>query len=50
MKSEKSLSNAEYEKLSQFGRSHFGEYAGYAQEYLYHHERLHGLGLTIDQH
>jgi N-glycosylase/DNA lyase len=50
MKSEKSLSNAEYEKLSQFGRSHFGEYAGYAQEYLYHHERLHGQGLTIDQH
>jgi N-glycosylase/DNA lyase len=34
-----SLSNGEYEKLSAFGRSYFGRYAGYAQEYLYHYER-----------
>ena len=34
-----SLSNGEYEKLSSFGRDYFGEYAGYAQEYLYHYER-----------
>jgi len=34
-----SLSNSEYEKLSAFGRSYFGQYAGYAQEYLYHYER-----------
>ena len=34
-----SLSNCEYEKLSAFGRSYFGQYAGYAQEYLYHNER-----------
>jgi len=34
-----SLSNGEYEKLNAFGRSYFGQYAGYAQEYLYHHER-----------
>ncbi|MGA3290736.1 MAG: DNA glycosylase [Candidatus Bathyarchaeia archaeon] len=34
-----SLSNSEYEKLSAFGRSYFGDYAGYAQEYLYHYER-----------
>jgi N-glycosylase/DNA lyase len=34
-----SLSNSEYEKLNAFGRSYFGEYAGYAQEYLYHYER-----------
>ena len=35
-----SLSNAEYEKLNEFGRKYFGEYAGYAQEYLYHYERM----------
>jgi len=35
-----SLSNAEYEKLNAFGRNYFGEYAGYAQEYLYHYERM----------
>jgi len=35
----KSLSGSEYEKLSRFGREYFGEYAGYAQEYLYHYER-----------
>jgi N-glycosylase/DNA lyase len=34
-----SLSNSEYEKLNAFGRSYFGKYAGYAQEYLYHFER-----------
>jgi N-glycosylase/DNA lyase len=37
----KSLSNSEYRKLSLFGRTYFGEYAGYAQEYLYHYERTH---------
>jgi N-glycosylase/DNA lyase len=35
-----SLSNREYEKLNEFGRTYFGEYAGYAQEYLYHYERM----------
>jgi N-glycosylase/DNA lyase len=34
-----SLSNGEYKKLNEFGRTYFGEYAGYAQEYLYHYER-----------
>jgi len=38
---QESLSNSEYKKLSAFGRNYFGEYAGYAQEYLYHHERMH---------
>jgi N-glycosylase/DNA lyase len=38
--SQESLSNSEYEKLNVFGRTYFGEYAGYAQEYLYHHERM----------
>jgi N-glycosylase/DNA lyase len=35
----KSLTSSEYEKLNLFGRRYFGEYAGYAQEYLYHYER-----------
>jgi N-glycosylase/DNA lyase len=35
-----SLSNAEYERLNEFGRTYFGRYAGYAQEYLYHYERM----------
>jgi N-glycosylase/DNA lyase len=39
MSNQESLSNSEYEKLSAFGRNYFGEYAGYAQEYLYHYER-----------
>jgi N-glycosylase/DNA lyase len=34
-----SLTNSEYEKLSMLGQTYFGEYAGYAQEYLYHYER-----------
>jgi N-glycosylase/DNA lyase len=34
------FSNSEYAQLNAFGREYFGEYAGYAQEYLYHHERL----------
>ena len=37
--SQEALSNSEYEKLNEFGRNYFGEYAGYAQEYLYHYER-----------
>jgi N-glycosylase/DNA lyase len=35
-----SLSSADYGRLNEFGRSYFGEYAGYAQEYLYHYERM----------
>ena len=35
-----SLSNTDYERLNEFGRGYFGEYAGYAQEYLYHYERM----------
>jgi N-glycosylase/DNA lyase len=35
-----SLSKADYERLSLFGRQYFGQYAGYAQEYLYHYERM----------
>jgi N-glycosylase/DNA lyase len=38
----KSLSKAEYEMSSLFGRNYFGKYAGYAQEYLYHYERTQG--------
>ena len=35
----RSLSKSEYERLNFFGRSYFGKYAGYAQEYLYFFER-----------
>jgi N-glycosylase/DNA lyase len=34
------FTNADYALLNAFGRRYFGEYAGYAQEYLYHHERM----------
>jgi N-glycosylase/DNA lyase len=37
------LAKSEYERLNFFGRSYFGEYAGYAQEYLYHFERTQKL-------
>lgn len=40
MTSHKSLTNGEYKRLNGFGRAYFGEYAGYAQEYLYHNERV----------
>ncbi len=33
------LSDSGYERLNWFGRTYFGRYAGYAQEYLYHYER-----------
>jgi len=35
----KSLTPHEYDIISQFARGHFGQYAGYAQEYLYYYER-----------
>lgn len=35
-----SISNGDYERLNAFGRNYFGKYAGYAQEYLYHWERM----------
>ena len=39
LSSHDSLTNGEYEKVNAFGRSYFGRYAGYAQEYLFHYER-----------
>ncbi|MEM2103804.1 MAG: DNA glycosylase [Candidatus Bathyarchaeia archaeon] len=36
----KSLTKTDYERLSLFGRKYFGTYAGYAQEYLFHFERI----------
>ena len=39
LSSHDSLTNAEYEKVNAFGRNYFGQYAGYAQEYLFHYER-----------
>lgn len=41
MPNEKSLSTSEYKQLNLFGKNYFGKYAGYAQEYLYHYERIH---------
>ncbi len=35
-----SLSSGDYERLNSFGRNYFGLHAGYAQEYLYHYERM----------
>ena len=37
---QESLSSSNYERLNAFGRGYFGQYAGYAQEYLYHYERM----------
>lgn len=37
--SRKALTYGEYNRLSLFGREYFGKFAGYAQEYLYHHKR-----------
>ncbi len=34
-----SIAPAEYRKIGSFGREYFGEYAGYAQEYLFHFMR-----------
>jgi N-glycosylase/DNA lyase len=39
MSSHNSLTNGEYEKIRSFAQGYFGDYAGYAQEYLYHYER-----------
>jgi N-glycosylase/DNA lyase len=34
------MTNSDYAELNAFGRRYFGKYAGYAQEYLYHYERM----------
>jgi N-glycosylase/DNA lyase len=39
LQSRSTLTNGEYLKIGDFARSYFGQYAGYAQEYLYHWER-----------
>lgn len=40
LSNQKSFSNTDYARISSFGREYFGGYAGYAQEYLYHHKRM----------
>jgi len=35
----KSLTPTQYERISSFAREYFGEYAGYAQQYMFHNER-----------
>ena len=42
----KSLSSLDYTKMNAFGREYFGKYAGYAQEYLYHYERIRRRSLS----
>lgn len=37
-----SLSETTYDRLSERARAYFGEYAGYAQQYLFHNERTKG--------
>ena len=39
----KELTTGLYERINTFGREYFGEYAGYAQEYLFYYYRLHAL-------
>jgi len=39
MKTKKGLSPREYQIIYAFGRKYFGDYLGYAQEYLYHYKR-----------
>jgi len=39
-----SLSPSEYEAIGDFGRGYFGEYVGYAQEYLFHFRRCQSQG------
>jgi N-glycosylase/DNA lyase len=41
MKRKNGLSPREYEIIFNFGRKYFGDYLGYAQEYLYHYRRCH---------
>ncbi|MDH7564254.1 MAG: DNA glycosylase [Candidatus Bathyarchaeota archaeon] len=45
-----SFSSADYKQLNQFGREHFGKYAGYAQEYLYHYERTTTQPQSLHEH
>jgi N-glycosylase/DNA lyase len=40
LRTREGLSCGDYERLNGFGRGYFGEFAGYAQEYLYHYERM----------
>lgn len=40
MSTGRAITTSDYNILNKFGRTYFGEYAGYAQEYLYHFERM----------
>jgi len=42
IRSKGGLLTREYQVLYDFGRRYFGEYLGYAQEYLYHYKRCQG--------
>ena len=47
LRQQRGLTNGDYAKLNVFGRAYFGKYAGYAQEYLYHYERMNPTPCTI---
>jgi len=40
MMGKKSMTHKDYDLIGLFARSYFGEYAGFAQQYLYHFERV----------
>jgi len=42
-----SITEHEYNKLSNFGKKYFGPYAGYAQEYLFHWRRFKASGMKM---
>ena len=48
-RSEKGLSNLEYEAMVRFARDRWGMLAGYAQQYLFHARRLGRLGTGINR-
>jgi len=49
MSTKKGLSTGEYKTIYDFGKKYFGDYLGYAQEYLYHHKRCQIAGIEIDK-
>lgn len=43
----RSITPQQYEKINSFGRGYFGEYAGYAQEYLFYYHRISKFNANI---
>jgi N-glycosylase/DNA lyase len=47
LRSRDGLSKSDYEAVYSFGREYFGEFVGYAQEYLYHFKRCQALSRVV---